>query len=99
MADEEEDVKTHLEQIQLISAELAGKLDKIHEQEFRKVIIQPILVGMLLIIAIACYFYMPSGILGVAFVSFLFSWSYPALQVVIWSCLAMIVGTWYRALV
>lgn len=93
------DTKVHLEQIQAMSKELAGRLDKIHEEEFRKVIIQPIIVGVMLLLGITCYFYMPSGLLAVLFVSFLFSWSYPALQVVIWATLAMIVAKWYKSLI
>lgn len=96
MADEEEKQPLHadkIEHLDHITRELSKKLDNIHDQEFRKQCIQPILFILVACVLFLFYFYFPSGLIFIVIVCFFLSWMFPVLQVHMWLALLLLFFT------
>lgn len=85
------DPKEYIEKLEGMTKELSGRLDKIHDQEFRKTVIQPLLMVVTLAVVFVCYLYVPVALFGIVFACFVLSWSFPALQVPLWIAIVLLV--------
>lgn len=98
-----EDEKTHLTveylgKLESMNKELSTKLDEIYDRQFRHAIVQPVLVVVLLLLTIVFYLFLPVGLIFVIVVCFLFSWSFPALQVPMWLATVLLLTQFIRAM-
>lgn len=79
-----------LEHFERVTQELSKKLDKLHEQEFRKQCIQPVVFVVVSLLIFLSYFYFPIGLIFIAILSFFFSSIFPVLQVHMWLALVLL---------
>lgn len=87
----EQDVGEYIARLEGMTKQLSGKLDHIHDQEFRKNIVQPVLLVLMIGVVILFYFYLPIGLFAVIVSCFLLSWNFPALQIPLWLAVILLV--------
>jgi hypothetical protein len=76
----DEDV-TRLEKM---TKDLSAKIDEIHDREFKKCVIGPILLLSSLVMIVLFYLYFPLGLVGIIVICFVFAWTYPVLHIPLW---------------
>jgi len=76
--------------LEKMTKELSTKIDEIHDREFKKCVIGPILLITSLIMIVIFYFYFPLGLFGIIVVCFMFAWTYPVLHIPLWASIILL---------
>jgi hypothetical protein len=84
LIDVESQQKDYVDKLEKMTKELSAKLDQMHDKEFHRCLVGPILVLASTIVIVLCYFYFPIGLFGVIVLCFIFAWSYPVLHIPLW---------------
>lgn len=88
--DHSSETHKHLKHIQAIHKEMSKKLDAIHDREFKKAIVQPVLLAVITLLIVICYIYFPLGLFGIIVFCFIFAWTFPALHIPLWVAIILL---------
>lgn len=80
-----------INQLEESTKDIATKLNEFHDREMRRVLMQPCVLVIAMIIVVACYLLFPLALIGIALICLMLAWAFPVLAIPLWSSIILLI--------